>query len=206
MRCWADWVTSPPVQGQGSTDSTSTSAPTQVQPRHPPAIAQNWLDLACRAFAFHLRSTSSAQRASAIHQRRGPGRRDADERLAGQALQRMDGAHHDRRPARACPKHPSILRPSPEPDTPARSAPTLPAAPIYSSLAGRRISTRRPMPHRCPGNGEQRAGTRSPAPTSSASTARWRARFARVHASISTRAWTQPICSTMVYSPAGIRP
>ncbi len=64
--------------------------------------------------------------------------------------------------------------------------PDLTGAPIYSSLAGVHLNAAAyaaPMS----GNGERRAGIRSPDPTSSASIARSRARSARLHGSTSTR-------------------
>ena len=158
--------------GQGSSGTSATTYASHRPHRHRAELAQP----ACRALALHLRSTSPAQPASPIHQRRRPWWRNPDERLAWQAVQGVDGRWHAG--GRHRPAGDADLLGSRPGNGLHRHHSTQPYRRAHLHLpAGRRISTLPPTARRCRANGEPRAGTRLPVPASSASTARSSERF-----------------------------
>jgi hypothetical protein len=110
-RAWAARVTSSPAtrarrppegQGQSSGQGSGQGSGGNNGHHHAKRIDHTGhraelAQPACRAFPFLLRSTSPAQPAGPIHQRRRPGRRNPHGRLARQAAQGVDCSDHGRR-------------------------------------------------------------------------------------------------------------
>ncbi len=88
--------------------------------------AQNWLDLSAERALIQLRSAAPAHGHRPIHHRPGHLRRNAAERMARHALQRVDRYDGHQRGQRLAANSDLSRLPCPEPDSPV-SGPTIPA-------------------------------------------------------------------------------